>query len=204
MTHSRHDPLESVIETAIDECKGGDLTVDEMLRLFGDRSFGPVITLLGLLVVVPPIGAIPGLPIIVAMVILLFSLQIVFGADHIWLPGFIAKQSISCDKLEEAEDRVKPWLARIDRLVTGRLKWATGKTATYLAAIAVSLLALIMIPLELVPFAVAAPGVATVLFGLALVARDGALMLAAGAVTLAAIALAFFMVPWGQFAGWFG
>lgn len=203
MEISRTAPLESVLETTIEECRDDKVTVGFLLDGFGDRSFGPIIMLLGLLVVIPPIGAIPGLPMIVGAVILLFSLQIVFGAHHIWMPEFIQKQGISCEKLEQAEDRVKPWLSRIDRMITKRLTWATGKVATLLAAIAVSLLALLLIPLELVPFAVGVPGAAIVVFGLALVARDGVLMLAGFAATLSTLLFAALAVPWGQVVGWF-
>ena len=202
MAASRNQPLERVLETAIEDCDQDKVTIGALLDMFGDRSFGPVIILLGLLVTVPPLGGIPGLPIAVGAIILLFSLQIVLGARHIWMPQFVQKQGIECSKLENARGRVKPWLQRIDRMITERLTWATGKIATYGAALAVSLLSLLMIPLELVPFAVAAPGMAIVLFGLALVARDGALMLAGFAGTAAALSLAVFLVPWGTVAGW--
>ncbi|MAT36013.1 MAG: hypothetical protein CMK06_12895, partial [Ponticaulis sp.] len=45
-----------------------------------------------------------------------------------------------------------------------------------------------LIPLELVPFAVAAPGAAITMVGVALLAKDGALMLIA--YTLSAVAIA--------------
>lgn len=203
MAASRSDPLENVLETAIEEGGDGTISVGDLLDRFGHRSFGPVITLLGLLVVLPPLGGIPGLPAVVGVIILLFSTQILLGADHIWMPSLIRGQSLEVSKLEDAEDKVKPWLERIDRLITERLAWATGTVATHLSAIAVSLLALLMIPLELAPFAVAAPGVAIVLFGLALVARDGALMLAGFATTAAALTITILIVPWDTVAGWF-
>ncbi|KCZ65568.1 hypothetical protein L53_15350 [Hyphomonas sp. L-53-1-40] len=203
MPASQSDPLENVLETAIEEGGEGTISVGDLLNMFGHRSFGPIITLLGLLVVLPPLGGIPGLPAVIGVIILLFSIQILFGADHIWMPSFVEKRSIETSKLKEAEDKVKPWLERIDRMITERLAWATGSVATYLAAVAVSLLAMLMIPLELVPFAVAAPGVAIVLFGLALVAKDGALMLAGFAATAAALTITVMFVPWGQVAGWF-
>lgn len=203
MTASQSDPLENVLETAIKEGDDGDVSIGDLLDMFGQRSFGPIITLLGLLVVLPPIGGIPGLPAIVGLVILLFSLQILFGAKHIWMPSFVQDRSIETEKLEQAEDRVKPWLKRVDRMITERLSWATGTTATYLAAIAVSVLAILMIPLELVPFAVAAPGIAITLFGLGLVARDGAVMLAGFAATTAALTITLLFVPWDKVAGWF-
>lgn len=203
MPASQSDPLENVLETAIEEGGEGTISVGDLLNMFGHRSFGPIITLLGLLVVLPPLGGIPGLPAVIGVIILLFSIQILFGADHIWMPSFVEKRSIETSKLKEAEHKVKPWLERIDRMITERLAWATGRVATYLAAIAVSLLAILMIPLELVPFAVAAPGVAIVLFGLALVAKDGALMLAGFAATAAALTITFLFVPWGRVADWF-
>jgi hypothetical protein len=203
MAPSRNKPLESVLDTAIEDCGDEKVTIGALLDMFGDRSFGPVIVLLGLLVTVPPLGGIPGLPILVGSIILLFSLQIVFGARHIWMPQFVQERGIECSKLEEARGRVRPWLQRIDRMITERLTWATGRIATYGAALSVSLLAMLMIPLELVPFAVAAPGTAIVLFGLALVARDGALMLAGFAGTAAAFSVAVFLVPWNTVAGWF-
>ena len=202
MALSRNKPLESVLDKAIEDCGQDKVTVGALLDMFGDRSFGPVIMLLGLLVTVPPLGGIPGLPIIVGSIILLFSLQIVFGARHIWIPDFVEKQGIECSKLEDAKGRVKPWLERIDRMITERLTWATGKIATYAAAVSVSILSLLMIPLELVPFAVAAPGAAIVLFGLALVARDGALMLAGFTGTAGALGLTLFAVPWNTIANW--
>jgi hypothetical protein len=203
MAASQSDPLENVLETAIEEGGEGKVSVGDLLDMFGHRSFGPIITLLGLLVVLPPIGGIPGLPAVVGVIILLFSIQILLGADHIWMPSLIRNQSLETSKLEDAEDKMEPWLKRIDRLITERLAWATGGAATYLAAIAVSLLALLMIPLELVPFAVAAPGVAIVLFGLALVAKDGALMLAGFAATAAALTITILVVPWETVVGWF-
>lgn len=203
MAPSRDKPLESVLETVIEDCGGDKVTIGALLDEFGDRSFGPVIIVLGLLVTIPPIGAIPGLPMIVGLVMLLFSLQIILGADHVWMPDFMQKQGIACDKLKSAEERVKPWLARIDGMVTERLTWATGEIATYIAALAVSVLALLMVPLELVPFAVGVPGAATVLFGLALVARDGALMLAGFIGTAGALTIAILFVPWGMLGSWF-
>ncbi|MEM5517988.1 exopolysaccharide biosynthesis protein [Henriciella sp. AS95] len=204
MTSSTDDPLENVLDRAIEDTDGDKVTFGDLLDLFGHRSFGPVVAFLGLLVVIPPLGAIPGLPAVIGVVIILFSVQIVLGADHIWVPGFIENRSIEKKKLEEAEDRTKKWLKRIDRMISERLGFLTGPWATYIAAIIVTILAALMIPLELVPFAVAAPGLAITIFGLAFVARDGVLMLIGYILAAIAAGLTVFMVPWGTFAGWFG
>jgi len=181
-------PLEHVMEKAADEAEGKEVSVSDMMELYGTRSFGPIFVILGLLVVVPPIGAIPGLPAVVGLVILLFSVQMLFGKSHIWLPGFIRDLSIEGDKVKKAEDKVEPTLESIDKLITERLSFLTSGPAEYVAAVLVSFMALVLIPLELVPFAVAAPGAAITMVGVALLAKDGALMLIA--YTLSAVAIA--------------
>ena len=201
MTASRNDPLENVLERTINEIDEDEITFGDVLDLFGDRSFGPIIAFLGLLVVLPPLGAIPGLPAIIGLVIILFSAQIIFGANHIWVPGFIKKRSISKEKLKEADKKAKPWLKRIDKLISERLEVLTGRASVVVASVVVSLLALLMIPLELVPFAVAAPGVAVVLFGLAFVARDGVLMLLGYLAAAAATTFTVIVVPWTKIFG---
>jgi hypothetical protein len=47
------------------------------------------------------------------------------------------------------------------------------------------------------------PGIAITLFGLGLVARDGAVMLAGFAATTAALAITLLFVPWDKVAAWF-
>ena len=204
MTASRDKPLENVLERAINEIDGDTVTFGDVLDLFGDRSFGPIIVLLGLLVVVPPIGAVPGLPMIVGLVIILFTIQIIFGADRIWVPGFIEKRSISKDKLKAADKKAKPWLKRIDGLISQRITMLTGPWSVYASAVIVIFLALLMIPLELVPFAVAAPGAAITLYGLAIMARDGVLMLIGYVLAAITTAVTIAFVPWEKFASFFG
>ena len=181
------------MEKAADEAEGGTVSVNDLMHLYGSRSFGPIFVLLGLVVVVPPLGAVPGLPAVVGVVILLFSAQMLFGRSHIWLPGFIGNLSIKGDKVTKAEDKAAPTLRFIDKMITERMSFLTSGPAEYAAAILVSFMALVMIPLELVPFAVAAPGAAITMVGVALLAKDGALMLLA--YTLSAVAVGV-LVPY--------
>ena len=188
-------PLEDTFRKAIDEINGDKVTVDDVLELFGHRSFGPIFAILGLVTLIPPIGSVPGLPTIVGVVLILFSVQMLLGRSHIWLPGFIADRAIDKEKLRQAHDKSEGLLKMIDRPVTERLTWATRGAAKYVAALLVSFLALLMIPLELLPFAVAIPGLAVVMIGIALIAHDGALMLAACVFAGIALAVALFWSP---------
>lgn len=193
------DPLENVLDRTIEETDGDEVCFGDVLDLFGHRSFGPVVTLLGLLTLIPPLGGIPGLPVVIGLMIILFSAQIVFGADHIWVPGFLEKRSISKDRLKTANEKARSWLKRFDNMVSERLTFLTGHISIYIAAVCVTVMALLMIPLELVPMVVGVPGTAVVLFGLGFTARDGVLMLLAYAVSIAATVMTIMVVPWGIF-----
>lgn len=194
-------PLEDIIETALKDTDGGKVSLRDVIELYSHRSFGAVFTILGLVCVIPPIGAIPGLPAAAGVVIVLFSVQMLIGRNHIWLPGPLGSLSISKDKLQKGEDRAAPVLSFIDGMITDRLTWATGGVAKYLAAILVTLMALALIPLELVPFAVAAPGAAISLVGVALLARDGALMILAYLISAAAI---WVLIQYSPLLSWLG
>ena len=64
-------PLEDILEAAEHEMDGRDGSVSDLLDIYDDRAFGPIFSLLGLLVVLPPLGAIPGLPMVVGVMIIL-------------------------------------------------------------------------------------------------------------------------------------
>ena len=193
---AENDPLESMLEKAANETDGERVSVGDLLDLYEDRTFGPVFTFLGLLVVLPPLGAIPGLPVVIGMLLVLFAFQMMVGSSHLWVPDFVESLSISKPKVRAARQKSSGVLARFDSLLTERLAWAVSKPARVIAAGIVMVLGLTLIPLELVPFAVALPGLAITLIGLAIMARDGLLMLAALALSVVAFGvLAGGMLP---------
>jgi len=194
-------PLEDVFDCAIKQSDGECITLDDVLEMFGERSFGPILILGGLFVTLPPMSGIPGLPATMGVILILIAGQVVFGRRHIWLPGFLRNRAISEEKLRAAERKSSKVLGVIDATISERLDWATSRPAVYVSAVIVVLLSLAMIPLELVPFAVAIPGLAITMIGVALMARDGALMLIAFALAGAAV---FVLLRYSPLLGWLG
>ena len=194
-------PLQDTLDDALGVTEGEDeVSLGELVEAYGARSFGPVLVLFGLLALFPPIGAVPGIPIVLGAALLLFAVQFVAGRDHVWLPSFLTERSFARERLEKAEDRARPWLRRIDRVFTQRLTFATGPKAEKAAAASSVLHALLMIPLEFVSL-VGIPGVALTALGVGLMARDGLFMLIGFAATLAAV-LALVFVPWSSLFAW--
>lgn len=160
--------------------------VGTLVEAFGHRGYGALL-LVPALLEISPIGGIPGVPTALAAVVIVFAVQIVLGRDHMWLPGFLERRCVDADGLGKAVRKMRPVAGRLDRWFHGRLEWLVRRPFTQLAAGACAALALTVPPLEIVPFASTAPMAAIAAFGLALLVRDGALMI--GAIALSAVAV---------------
>lgn len=187
---SHHDDLTGLLSRMRESFDGDQFTVQEMIEAIEDRGFGPLL-LAPALFVLPPIGVIPGVPTLMAMVIVLLAGQLALGRRHPWLPRRLRTITIERKKFDLAYDRILPVTRRIDRLLYPSLPRLTRSPAPRLVAVACLVLALSMVPLELVPFAAAIPAAAIALLGLALSVRDGRLILAAMAIVGAGLTAGF-------------
>lgn len=194
-------PLEDILDVAVSAGEGGEIGLDDVQETFGDRAFGPLFFLLGLISFMPPIGGIPGVPTLMGITLFLFSSQMLIGRDEIWLPDFIRNRSLKTQKLVAVRSKLSGFLETLDARIAKRFVWAVTGPARMIAAFAVALLSLTMIPLEIIPFGVVLPGSAISLIGLALFARDGLLMMVAlGIVGITAYVL-LFVSPFGTLLG---
>ena len=171
-------PLSDIVDDMVSDAKDGELTLGDVLDDLGDRSYGPLFFVIGLIIILP-IGAIPGVPIVLGAVLIILAVQFVIGMHHPWMPSRFRRLSISEEKAQDARKRARPILRFIDRFVDARMAWVVSRPMRVFAAAAIVFLSVTMIPLELIPFGVAVPGAAIAAFGLAIVARDGAVMLIA-------------------------
>ena len=183
--HSIGEVLEG-IEDLGDE--RDEVCIGDALDRFGRRSFGPILLLLPL-IELSPIGGIPGVPTFLALMIALIAGQLLFGRDHVWLPKFVERRAIDGDRLARAAHRLDGGAAKVDGWFRGRLKPLTKGIWPRFAALVVIALCGTVPPLEFIPFASSAPMIAIAAFGLALMVRDGLLMLIAFALSLGAIGL---------------
>lgn len=155
------------------------VSLEHILAHLGARSFGPLLLLAGVITLAPLIGDIPGVPTLLALVVLLVASQLVIGRDHMWLPRWLLHRAIARDKVE----RSVAWLRRparfVDRMLRPRLVLLTSGPGARAIAVACIVIALAMPPMELVPFSANGAGVALCAFGLGLIARDGLLALLA-------------------------
>lgn len=183
--------LHSMLESIDGSTDGTEqVTVADMVEALGRRGYGPFL-LVPALIEISPVGGIPAVPTILALIVAIFAAQIALGRKHLWLPEWLCKRSISGPRLHKAMDKIKPVARRMDSWFHGRLCSLSGPVATRIAAVCCILLCLAVPPLEFVPFASSAPMLAVAVFGLAITVRDGVLMLVGFAVSIAAVAIGF-------------
>jgi len=166
----------------------------DILTAVGRGSFGSLLLVPGVITLLPLVGDIPGVPTLMALLVLLVAGQLLVGRRSFWLPGWLLKRSVSRRKLDKAVAWMRKPARAIDRLLKPRMSWLTRRAGTYLVAFVCFLIALAMPLMEVVPFSATGAGLALMMFGLSLMANDGlwallALILTGGTVGGVAYAL---------------
>jgi hypothetical protein len=168
------DSLQQLIKRI--HCIDGDhdpVDLEAVLLQVGRRSFGTILLFAGIVVLVPLIGDIPGVPTLAAVLVAITAIQLLADRQHFWLPDFLLRRSISRARLEKTLNFVHGPARFMDRFTRRRLEFLVGKTNTRVVGAATLGVALVMPLLELIPFSANLAGIALCAFGVALIARDG-------------------------------
>lgn len=186
-TSDRDNPekLVDLLDKLVEKTDGEQVSLDAILDAVSNRAFGPLL-LVPALIAVAPTGAIPGMSILTGTTILLIAAQMLVSKDKPWLPQRLLDFSFSRDRLVKSVDAAKPYAAKIDNVIKPRLTALAEFPFNSLLAIVCAILALTMFPLALLPFAVAIPGTAVILFAIGLTVKDGYVILAGYALAIAA------------------
>ena len=171
------------------------ISIDQIMDAIGQRSFGPVLLLMGLIILAPLIGDIPGVPSLCALMVLLISVQLLLHREHFWLPQWILCRSIRTQTLFKALNLSRKPARFVDRLVRPRLTFLIrGYLPTRFVALASLAVALLIPAMEFIPFSANLAGAVLTLFGLALIGRDGLLAFLAFSFTGASVTVVVYAV----------
>jgi hypothetical protein len=172
------------------------VTVAELAQALHGRAFGMASLIFALPACVPMP---PGVPTVVGLAILLVSLQLAMGRTDLWLPRFIANRSFSREWLLGALEKTRPRLEQVERFAQPRLLFLTGPVGSRLVGLVLLILAVMLIlPIPIfgnMPLAFAAA-----ILSVALIERDGRLVLFGVHATVIAIAIVTsvaFAAIWG-------
>jgi hypothetical protein len=177
------------LHDAADEASEGDdgIRADSIVDHVNQRGIGALLLVPGA-IEITPIGGVPGVPTVLAAITALCAVQVLIGREDLWLPGFLARRTVTADRLHRAADWMDPVARWMDRNLGDSLTWLVAPPVPRLAALAILALCATVPALELVPFASTIPMGTCALFGLALLTRDGRVMALAWVATAGAVA----------------
>ena len=171
--------------TQIVEDEGPDrLSFSELATRLHARAWGGLLFIFAAINVLPlP----PGTSSFFALPILIVAEQMVFGRASPWFPARLDRRGVTKQELSRLISKMG-WLeTKVERIFKPRLAQLTSPAATRVIGLVCFLLGLVAaIP---IPLFHVAPALAIVMFGLALIYRDGALVIAAAVVAVLSIAV---------------
>ncbi|MBU2953440.1 exopolysaccharide biosynthesis protein [Marinobacter sp. F3R08] len=159
------------------------VSMADVLSTVGERSFGPVVLIAGLITLAPLIGDIPGVPTLLGLMVLLTLGQLLFQRHSIWIPSKLAQRHVERETLVKGLDWMEKPTRFLDHWTKPRLSWLVRGPGQFLVAIICMTVAAAMPLMEVIPFSANGAGLALMAFGLSIVARDGLLALFAITVT---------------------
>jgi hypothetical protein len=175
-------PLSQRLTQIIDEGGPERLSFSDLAVQLHARAWGGLLFIFAAINVLPlP----PGTSAFFALPILIVSAQMVLGRASPWFPARLDRRGVTKEELQRLISKIG-WLEdRVERIFKPRLPSLTGPAATRVIGLICFLLALVAaIP---VPLFHVAPAAAIVLFGLALIYRDGALVIVAAVAAVLSI-----------------
>lgn len=188
---SIREVLDKILESSKD-CD--EVSLGDILEMVGQRSFGPIILIAGIITLAPLIGDIPGVPTIMGLIVFLTAIQLLFNRQNLWLPNKLLKRSIQKEKLHRAIHKLEKPAKYIDRFLRPRLSFLTVHAMNYVVAVVCLIISLAMPIMEFIPFSANFAGGALTAFGLALIAKDGLLALMGYIFTISIIAFIVYNV----------
>ncbi|MBB5210649.1 exopolysaccharide biosynthesis protein [Microbulbifer hydrolyticus] len=158
------------------------VSLEMVMQRVGLRSFAPILLLAGL-VLFSPLSGLPGVPTLMAILVLLVSIQMLAFRTHFWLPGWLLQRSIPQRKLLLALHWLKKPAAVLDRWLSPRLEILVSRVGSFVIALVCCAIALFLPLMEVVPFSATIAGLALATFALAMIAHDGLVVLIAIVIT---------------------
>lgn len=171
-----------------------NVSLDDLLTAVGRRSFAPFLLVAGLITLAPIISGIPGVPTLMAVMVLIVAVQLLLRRNHFWLPRWLLKRSVSHKAMTKSIAWSRKPARFIDGLLRPRFKFLTEGPGVVMVAFTCVLIGLAMPAMELVPFSANGAGIALVAFGLALLASDGLLAFIAFAAAYGTFGLVLYYV----------
>ena len=170
--HSSGRPASELLDDLVEAFPGESVSVGELLDRLDSRANGVVLLVLALPMCIPNI---PGISTIFGALMIAPALQLVLGSRTLWVPKRVRAWRVDCNALRRTFNAATPVLRRLEYLIKPRWSRLTRFPITILVGLQTLFMAFVLIlP---IPLGNWPPGMTVALTALALLQRDGVLML---------------------------
>jgi hypothetical protein len=177
--NGRKEKTSLILKVILEELPAGTVSLGYLLKKLRRRSFG------GILIMLAAISLIPGISVFSGLLMIVIGIQLAAGFDAPVFPKFLAERQFETKLIVAIGARVIPAIERIEEYVRPRwLFLSRSPVANLFGLLVICLSAVVMLPL---PFSNMPPAIALIAMSVALLERDGLIMLFG--MVLAAIAL---------------
>jgi hypothetical protein len=168
------------------------ISVGSLIDHLDSRAHGVLLLVLALPMCIPNV---PGISTIFGLLMMAPALQLVLGSRRLWVPNRVRLWDVDCEALRRTLRVAIPPLKRIEYLIKPRWTRLTRFPVTILVGLQTLLMAFILIlP---IPFANWPPGMTVAMTALALLQRDGVLMLLTIPAAIASVASVYLGTRFG-------
>ncbi|SFB75624.1 exopolysaccharide biosynthesis protein [Tropicimonas isoalkanivorans] len=180
-------PLEQMLWDVATMVNGRETVLfGEMLDALGRRGFGPVLTLASAMAVLPT-GIVPGVPAVMAVIMMIASVQMLRGRKELWVPPRLYRLQIPGVTVLKAVARARPTARRLGRINRPHMQWLTrSRPAIWSIALVVILTSCAIITIGAIPGLPFVLAIHLLAFGIGLTAGDGRFVAAGFAIFLPA------------------
>jgi len=193
-----------LLDDLVGQFPGEKVSVGALVDQLDSRAHGVLLLVLALPMCIPNV---PGISTIFGVLMLAPALQMVFGSRRLVLPQRVRAWEVDAAALRKTLEMATPTLRRLEYLIKPRLSVLTRFPLTIIVGLQTLLMAFILIlP---IPFANWPPGMTVAMTALALLQRDGVLMLLTIPAAIASVASVYLgtrvglavlnnLIEWGQ------
>jgi len=188
LTPAPHPPVEgrsasALLDDLVEAFPQEKTSVGALLDQLDSRAYGVLLLVLALPMCIPNV---PGISTVFGVLMMLPAVQMVMGSRRLWVPQRVRRWEIESAQLRRTLRAAIPTLRRVEYLIKPRWSRLTRFPLTILVGLQTLLMAFILIlP---IPFANWPPGMTVAMTALALLQRDGVLMLLTIPAAIASIA----------------
>lgn len=167
-----------------------DMTIGEIVNLFGERAFGALIFIFAVPNILPTP---PGTSALLGLPLIFLTWQLAAGRQSLWLPHTLRDRIVSGEFLSRVATGAAPVLASIERVLSPRLSFLVLSNTAERAIGIVSLCLAVLLFLP-IPFANILPAASMALLAIGLAERDGIAVMTG--YSMAAASLAILTLIW--------